>query len=170
MTIKMVLASDTKGGIGLNNKLPWYCPEDLEYFKKVTSGSTVVMGRNTWISLQVLGMKNGLPDRVNKVITSRSKFLSGSMRKDHYIGMDVVKSKLLVQAKYYNDRVCIIGGKSIYDQLLPFVDVIHHTVISGEYECDTFMDVTQWTESSDWELKETKVLSDKAKVYIWRKV
>lgn len=167
--IKMILASTVDGGIGLDNKLPFHCPEDLQYFKKVTSGSTVLMGRNTWISLQRLGMKNGLPDRVNKVITSQHKFLNGNMRKEHYISMDVARDKLLQQAKFYGDEVFIIGGKSLYEQLLHLTEEIHHTVIKGCYECDTFIDTSIWEDGIDWRLEEVKTLSEVAEVKIWRK-
>lgn len=167
--IKMILASTVDGGIGLDNKLPFHCPEDLQYFKKVTSGSTVLMGRNTWVSLQRLGMKNGLPDRVNKVITSQHKFLNGNMRKEHYISMDVAKNKLLQQAKFYGDEVFIIGGKSLYEQLFNFVSEVHHTVIKGEHKCDTFIGTSMWEDDIDWCLEEVKTLSEVAEVKIWRK-
>lgn len=167
--IKMILASTVDGDIGLDNKLPFHCPEDLQYFKKVTYGSTVIMGRNTWVSLQRLGMKNGLPDRTNKVITSQYKFLNGNMRKEHYISMDVAKNKLLQQAKFYGDEVFIIGGKSIYEQLFHLVDEIHHTTIKGDYECDTFIDTRMWEDDMDWCLEEVKTLSEVAEVRVWRK-
>lgn len=156
----MVVCSDKYGGIGLNNKLPWHCPEDLEYFKEQTLYKTVVMGRKTFESLP---FEHGLPLRENVVLTNLFK-PNTYCNKTLY-----TNAQGLLQYTETKRDIWIIGGKSIYDQLLPFVEEIHHTVISGEYECDTFMDVTQWTESSDWELKETKVLSDKAKVYIWRK-
>lgn len=167
--IKMILASTEQGGIGLDNKLPFHCPEDLQYFKKITSGSTVLMGRNTWVSLQRLGMKNGLPDRVNKVITSQHKFLNGNMRKEHYISMGVAKNKLLQQAKFYGDEVFIIGGKSLYEQLFHFVSEVHHTTIKGHYECDTFLDTSVWEDNIDWCLEEVKTLSEVAEVKVWRK-
>ena len=49
--IKMILATDANGGLGFKNSLPWYIPEDLQYFKSVTDGQTVVMGRKTFESL-----------------------------------------------------------------------------------------------------------------------
>ncbi|UUW39806.1 putative dihydrofolate reductase [Vibrio phage VPMCC14] len=167
--IKMIIATDVRGGIGFQNKLPWCCPEDLQYFKEQTEGSTVVMGRNTWVSLQRLGMKNGLPERINKVITSQSKFLTGNMRKEHYISMGVVKNKLLRQAKFYGDEVFIMGGKSLYEQLFHLVDEVHHTTIKGDYECDTFVDTCMWEDNTNWFLDEVKTLSEVAEVKIWRK-
>lgn len=170
MTIKMILASNTNGGIGLNGKIPWHIPEDLQYFQKVTDGQTVLMGNNTWISLQKAGLPKGLPNRINKVITSQHRFLSGNKRKEHYISMGVVKSKMLPHAKFYNEKVWIIGGASIYEQLLPFVEEIHHTCVKGEYSCDTFVDTGLWVYSPDWKMCETKILCDNATVNIWRKV
>ncbi len=50
--ISLIVCVDSEYGIGKSNDLPWYIPEDLKHFKQVTDGHTVVMGRNTWDSIQ----------------------------------------------------------------------------------------------------------------------
>lgn len=176
--IKMILASTVEGGIGLGNKLPFHCPEDLQYFKEQTEGNVVIMGRKTFDSLP---SKNGLPNRKQYVLTSQdlgsvwgeiklsSKPICGRNRKvGYYAHIDIIISYLdLMKDEEY--PIWVIGGKSIYDQLLPYVQEIHHTIVEGDYECDTFVDINSWNDSIAWYLDDVKTLSDKAEVKIWRK-
>lgn len=162
--IKMILASNTNGGIGFEGKLPWHIPEDLQYFKSVTDGQTVIMGRKTFESLP---FEDGLPNRSNILISS-----------NYYVGKRCLNFKDLTSIKTYitmkepllRGDIWVIGGASIYEQLFPYVEEIHHSVIYGDYECDTFVDTDKWIDSEDWKLVETKVLSERATVFIWRKV
>ena len=61
----MIVAADSKNGIGINNELPWHLSDDLKRFKEITTGHSVIMGRNTWFSLP----KRPLPNRRNIVLT-----------------------------------------------------------------------------------------------------
>ena len=65
MEIHLIWAQDYDGGIGKNGQLPWYIPEDLKNFKKITLDSTIIMGRKTWDSLPF----KPLPNRRNIVIS-----------------------------------------------------------------------------------------------------
>lgn len=173
MTIKMILCTDKNGGLGKDGNLPWgnNYPEDLQYFKQQTLNSTVVMGRKTWIGLQKIGLRKGLPDRKNLVVTSQDKFLNGNQRKEHYIDFGVLKSKVLPHYKFYKDKIWIIGGKSIYEQLFPYVEEIHHSIIiDKEYDCDTFMDVSLWQDNLRWKKVRCEQLSDNVIVNVWRKI
>ena len=67
--LSMMVAKATNNVIGRNNKLPWYLPNDLKYFKQVTFGKPVIMGRKTWESL-----KGPLPGRTNIVITRQPAY------------------------------------------------------------------------------------------------
>ena len=66
--IHLIWAQDSNGGIGKKGSLPWYIPEDLKNFKKLTQNSTIIMGRNTWESLPI----KPLPKRRNIVISSHN--------------------------------------------------------------------------------------------------
>ena len=70
--LNLIVAIDKKRGIGLNNKIPWYFKEDLQFFKKITLNSIVIMGRNTWESL-----KKPLPQRYNIVLSTTKKEKDG---------------------------------------------------------------------------------------------
>lgn len=161
--IKMILATDEKGGVGDLGKLPWYVPEDLKYFKDITDGQTVVMGRKTFESLP---FKNGLPNRLNWIISNN--------RNSAGIGNIVTDLSAWTNHSEYLNRVrgdiWIIGGASIYEQLFSFVEETHHTCVKGEYSCDTFVNTRLWVDSPEWNLCETKVLCHNATVNIWRKV
>ena len=160
MTIKMIIATDCNFGIGKDNKLPWDCPEDLQYFKEQTKDKIVIMGRNTYESLP---FENGLPDRTNYIL-SRSLNLPDNMYR-------LCQLRCLTDIKKYcldttKRDVWVIGGASVYNQFLSRVEEIHHTIVDGEYDCDTFFDMSFL---EDWILHESFSLSDEATVNIWRR-
>ena len=177
MTIKMILATDEKGGIGSEGKLPWHIPEDLQYFKEMTYRQAVVMGNETFKSLP---FENGLPSRYNYVLSSCIPALDKLGYRNVYVNHNmghvtkfVNKNWILTRLQMLNileDNTFIIGGASIYEQLFPFVEEIYHTCVKGEYSCDTFVDTSLWVNSPEWKLVESKVLCDKATVNIWRKI
>ena len=120
MNYKLIVATDEKGGIGKDNKIPWHFSDDLEYFSKITKGegkNSVIMGRKTWDSLPI----KPLPGRANLVM-STSGYSKGYC--------DVL-------AGFYKDN-WVIGGEQIYNLYLPEVSHIYLTEIKGDYNCDTF--------------------------------
>lgn len=166
MTVKMIIATDQNFGIGKDNKLPWDCPEDMQYFKEQTEGYHVVMGFNTFESLP---FKRGLPNRDNTVITSwdRKCFLEDGQ--DYYLEVTLlpkVVGELRLHKKDLDLDTWIIGGASIYKELLPYVEEIHHTTIEGTYDCDTFFDMSFVKE---WKLIGGKDLATNAVLKVWRK-
>lgn len=158
--IKMILASTEDGGIGLDNKLPFHCPEDLDYFKSNTLYHSVVMGRKTFESLP---FEHGLPLRENVVLTNMFK-PNTYCNKTLYTNTQ----ELLQYPETIRD-IWVIGGKSVYEQLFHITEEIHHTIIKGDYECDTFINTSMWEDDIDWCLEEVKTLSEVAEVRIWRK-
>lgn len=162
MTVKMILATDSFFGIGKDGSIPWNCPEDMQYFKEQTLNQTVIMGRKTFDSLP---HKGGLPDRQQIVITQAAKFVDGRT-KIVYSYLEDWKQYLSMVQDLQWEGFWVIGGTFIYNQLLPYVDEIHHTMIDGDYNCDTFfnMDFLE-----DWKLVEGKDLADNAVLNIWRR-
>lgn len=135
--IAAVVAVDKNFGIGNNNELLAHIPEDLKNFKKLTTGHTVIMGRKTYDSLSI----KPLPDRANIVVTSNinnDNILE--IRKDGvlYTGLDVIKG-ILIQLSSITFDVFIIGGGTIYKELLPYCDKIYLTKIHHSYgNVDTY--------------------------------
>ena len=144
--IAAIVAVDANWGIGFDGELLERIPEDMKHFRELTMDTIVVMGRKTWDSLP----KKPLPNRIN-VIISRSM-----MNNNPY--WDVVKRLTLCMSMDYvikymenMDKVFIIGGGSIYEQLLPYCDRVYVTKIHKAYEnVDTYFPVNL-DESSEWQ-------------------
>ncbi|ALE52379.1 dihydrofolate reductase [Candidatus Thioglobus autotrophicus] len=126
MRLSIIVAMDDNQLIGKDNALPWHLPADLGYFKKTTTGKTVLMGRKTYESIGF-----ALPNRRN-VIVSRNAGFSAE-------GCEVVDSieRALDLAKG-DEEVMIMGGASFYEQMLPSVDRLYITQIAGSYQGDAY--------------------------------
>ena len=128
--ISMILAKSGNGVIGSNNKLPWHFKEDLQHFKKMTTGKTVIMGRKTWESIPV-----PLKDRLVLVVTSNPVESYGcKMFSSFDEALDFAKK---VEPK----EVVIAGGSSIYKQGIDHASIIYETIINDHYEGDTYFTV-----------------------------
>lgn len=123
--------------IGRDNRLPWRLPADLAYFKRVTMGHPVIMGRRTWESIG-----RPLPGRQN-IIVSRNRDYSAA-------GATVVASlDDAWRAAGDVEEACVIGGTSLFAEALPHADRIHLTEVEAEVEGDTYFppfDRSQWVE------------------------
>ncbi len=121
--------------MGADNRLPWHIPDDLAYFKKMTMGKAMVMGRKTYESIG-----RPLPGRLSIVIT-RNKDFSAE-------GVVVVNSmdEAIEKAKEYADEVMIIGGAEIFDLVLESADRLYVTLIKKQFKGDTFFPAygNQW--------------------------
>ena len=127
--ISAIVAVDSNWGIGYNGDLLEHIPEDLKYFKALTTGHVVVMGRKTWDSLP----KKPLPNRINYVITKEAKASNDEVA---YFDMDCIKMMMQKQTDY---EYFIIGGGTIYNQLLPFCDRVYVTKIYKDHDnVDTY--------------------------------
>ena len=126
--MKLIVACDPKGGIGYQNKLPWSKIEgDLPRFKELTTGKTVVMGRNTWDSLP----KKPLPNRNNVIVTS----LPFARLPENTMTLTNIDS--------IDKDAWIIGGAKLINSSWNYVNEIHLTRTFTEYTCDTFIDLVQ---------------------------
>lgn len=125
MEIRIVVAASENNFIGIDNQLPWHLPEDLKFFKKMTTGMPVVMGKNTWISLG-----RALPNRLNVVISS-----SLNDAPDGVLIFDSLEKAIAYLKKDGHETVSIIGGGQIYKAALHLTDVVYltrvHTVLEN---------------------------------------
>lgn len=123
--ISIIVATDLNNGIGYNNNIPWYIPEEMLWFKHKTLFSTIILGSKTF---QSLGNKE-LPNR-NHIILSK---------KNNNLLIDVIKEC----NNNTNEEYFIIGGSEIYKEALELdvVDRIYKTVINKNYDCDKFFPV-----------------------------
>lgn len=132
MIISLVAAVDSKNGIGLNGKMPWgHIKEDMEFFRGLTTGSTVIMGRVTFESL---GNKP-LPNRRNIVISSTAN-VAYYFKYDNLFYEYSLENALLRLLS--ENQIFIIGGESIYKKAIDYADRIFLTHIDKDYNCDRF--------------------------------
>jgi dihydrofolate reductase len=119
----LIVAAARNDVIGAGGTLPWYLPEDLRRFKRLTVGHPVVVGRVTHESILTrLGCP--LPERTSIVVSSRPAGQAG--------GPGVVWTTSL-------DEVFVIGGASVYEQVLPQVDRVYLTRLHRDVDGDTAM-------------------------------
>ena len=138
--ISAIVAVDENWGIGYNGDLLEHIPEDLKYFKQLTSGNTIVMGRKTWDSLP----KKPLPNRFNVVITSQERHFEEMTA---FIPFSEAVSRLKHSPK--EDDWFIIGGGQIYKELLPYCDRVYITKIFKDHaNVDTYF--PNLDESEEW--------------------
>ncbi len=145
MIIAIIVAVAKNNVIGMGNTIPWYCPEDLKYFKRTTLGSPILMGRKTYESLKI----KPLPGRKNIVVT-RDKNLS-------YEGCDMVaniEEGIALAEPDSTEKLFVIGGADIYQQCLPMAKELYITEVDVRVEGDRFFPLI---EKSEWSLVEENV-------------
>ncbi len=136
MTVSLVVAHAENRTIGRGGKLPWHLPADLQFFKRLTTNHTIVMGRKTYESIG-----RPLPNRRSIVITRDPGY-----RAD---GVDIAPSleEALAMAAG-DDDVFIIGGAEVFEQGIPLAERIYLTKIHAQVEGDVWfppIDEGEWT-------------------------
>ena len=125
--ISIIAAVARNRAIGYQNKLIYWLPDDLKRFKQLTTGHTIVMGRNTFLSLP----KGALPNRRNIVLSTTQRSFPGC---DAYTSLEEALNHCRPDEDIY-----IIGGASVYAQAMPFADRLCLTEIDDTpAEADTF--------------------------------
>ena len=128
MKLSLIAAVARNGVIGNGNRLPWYLPEDLAHFRRVTAGCTVIMGRRTWDSLPE--RFRPLPGRRNIVVTQQPGWAEP--------GAEVAASPDAALALLGGDeKAFVIGGVALYAALMPQVDELLLTEIASDFAGDT---------------------------------
>lgn len=114
----IIVAVSPENVIGLDGRIPWYYPSDLKRFKRLTTGTTIIMGRLTWESLG-----RALPNRRNIVISNTLPQLASAL-----LGIEVFRSIDEALAVSTGD-VWFIGGAKVYEEAMKHVDVIDVTYV-----------------------------------------
>ena len=128
--MNIIVAADENWAIGNKDKLLVSIPNDQKHFREETTGKVVVLGRKT---LQTFPQGQPLKNRTN-IILSRDK----SYKVKDATVVHSLEELLEELKKYDTEDVYIIGGESIYKQMLPYCDVAHVTKIDHKYEADTY--------------------------------
>ncbi|MGO2243291.1 MAG: dihydrofolate reductase [Halomonas sp.] len=130
--VAMIVAMARNRVIGVEGKLPWYLPEDLKFFKRMTQAKPLVMGRKTFTSIG-----KALPNRLNVVVTRNAEFVHEGVRVCHDLPAALVLADqhATIEAA---EEIMVMGGGEIYRQALPFAQRLYIT----EVACDVEGDVT----------------------------
>ena len=140
--MNLIAAVDENWAIGKNNQLLVRIPADQKFFREMTTGKVVVMGRKTLESFP-----NGQPlkNRTNIVLTHNKDYAVKDAVVVH--SMDELHEEL---KKYDSDDVFVLGGEKIYEQLLDECDVAHITKIDFAYDADAYF--PNLDQNPDWEI------------------
>ena len=156
--ISAIVAVDKDWGIGYQGQLLEHLPPDMKYFKELTMGNIVIMGRKTWDSLPV----KPLPSRTNVVITSKETFYAQCGKGNApTVYSNLNQIKLILNGKIYDQskEVFVIGGGQIYKELLPYCDRVYVTFIGKSHDnVDTYF--PNLDEDPEWEVSTYTELRD----------
>ncbi|ASP37721.1 dihydrofolate reductase [Bacterioplanes sanyensis] len=145
MSLALIVAKAQNHTIGRDNKLPWYLPNDLKYFKQVTLGKPIIMGRKTYDSIG-----KPLPGRTNIVITRQTDYQPPQADESVRVvdsleaAQQLAEQILLINGQ---DEAMIIGGAEIYALALPLVERMYITEVHAKVDGDAFFpafDTQQW--------------------------
>nr|WP_298250890.1 dihydrofolate reductase [uncultured Halomonas sp.] len=141
--VAMIAAMDRHRVIGVDNALPWYLPEDLKFFKRMTQAKPLVMGRKTFQSIG-----RALPGRLNIVVTRDTDFHHDGIRVCH----DIAAALTLADQQAIIDgveEIMVMGGAEIYAQALPDASRLYLTEVDTEVAGDARfpeVDPAEWVE------------------------
>lgn len=146
MKVTAIAAMSKNRVIGSNNGIPWYLQEDFRFFKRTTLNHPIIMGRKTFESIG-----KPLPKRTNMVVTKNPFYISSGI-----VILHSLEAALEMANNHGEEEVFIIGGGTIYQQSLPFLDSIYLTEVQTELAGDTFFPELNF---NNWKVSE--ILSHK---------
>ena len=135
--LSIIVAIAKNNVIGKDNKLIWHIPEDLKRFKKITTGKTIIMGRNTFLSLGRV-----LPERKHVVLTHLKETVSDDPQVKTVYSIDDLKEYIENDQENF-----VIGGAMMYKTLMPYANKMYITEIDQEFEGDVYfpeIDKNEW--------------------------
>lgn len=141
MRLAAIVAQAENRVIGNQNRLPWHLPEDLKYFKSVTLGKPVIMGRKTFESIG-----RPLPGRPNIVVSRDQSYQPDGVDVVHSLEAAIERAEQLLLING-GDEALLIGGAELYKQALDRVQRLYLTQVHAEVEGDAWfpaLDAGQW--------------------------
>ncbi|ABC32506.1 Dihydrofolate reductase [Hahella chejuensis KCTC 2396] len=141
VVLSIVVARAENGAIGVENTLPWRLSNDLQYFKQVTMGKPIIMGRKTFDSIG-----RPLPGRTNIVVTRNKDWRHDGVNVAH--SLDEAVS---LAAREQAEEVMLIGGAELYRQGLAAAQRVYLTEVKTSVQGDAFfpeLDLADWRETS----------------------
>ena len=139
MKISCIVAVAENNVIGKDNDIPWYLPADLKYFKKITTGHHILMGRKCYASIG-----RPLPNRTNIIVTRDPYFITSNCIVKHSI-----EEGVLAAQENGEEELFIIGGGMLYRQTIDLWDRIYLTEVDVKVDGDIFFPAIK---ESEWKL------------------
>lgn len=139
--LSAIVAMSENRVIGVNNQLPWHLPADLKHFKTLTTGHPIVMGRKTFESIG-----KPLPNRTNIILTRDPTYLATGC-----LVVTSIAEALNLSAVKQTNEIFIIGGATIYKQLLPQINKLYLTLVHTTIVGDTYfppIEMSEWIEEA----------------------
>jgi dihydrofolate reductase len=135
--ISIIVSLDENGGIGKNNRIPWHIRKDLIRLRDMTKDHLAILGQNSYESMAGYYDKSGrpMPAKEYIVLTFDKKFKS---TRNNTFAAFSIQDALDRANKSGEKEVFIIGGASIYKQMLENADRLYLTIVNGSFDCDTF--------------------------------
>jgi len=145
LAVSIIVAMTRDRVIGNKGTIPWHIREEAEHFRELTTGNTVIMGRNTWESLPE--KFRPLPDRLNIIVSTSLGEQKGAI-------VCKTVSEAVVKAAYAGkgETFCI-GGAQLYMAMLPMAEVMHVSWVKGNFAGDAHFPEIDF---SQWEQKQTR--------------
>lgn len=144
MGTAIVAALTSEYVIGCGGKLPWRISEEAQLFKQITSGGTVIMGKNTWESLPA--KFRPLPNRTNIVVSSTLAEAGGAT-------ICKTLNEAIWRAKKGGKEIFIIGGARLYEESIKYCDTMHLSWVKKNYSGDTYFPKFN---AEEWEVGEER--------------
>lgn len=141
--MNMIVAVDKHWAIGLKGHLLVQIPADQKFFREETTGKVIVMGRKTFESLPG---RQPLAKRINIIMTQKKDYKVKGAIVTHSL-----EETLELLKQYHSQDIFIIGGSTVYQQFLPYVDTIHVTKMNYSYQADVWFPLNL-DKSEEWEV------------------
>ena len=155
--MNMIVAADKQWGIGKNGDLLDNIPEDMKFFRETTMGKVVIMGGVTFLSLP---NQQPLKNRTNIILSD-----DGSVtHPDAICFKDLDEAVNFAKANYKDEDIFFIGGASIYNQCIKYIDTAYITRIDKVYDADRF--IPNFDELSDWRIASEEMVKTEKGIYI----
>ena len=145
--LSIIVGVDEEGGFGKDGKIPWYFPEDLKNFKKVTDNSVCIMGRKTYEDMleMVKKRKKDKKKKLTELLPNRTCFVVTSNENYEVEGATAVRNiRAAVEELDESDsrEIFIVGGLRMYIEGLAWTETIYLTIVKGKtYGCDRFFPI-----------------------------
>jgi len=143
MIISAIVAASKNWVIGKNNEIPWYIPNDLRYFRRMTLGHHIILGRKNYESIG-----KPLPKRTNLIVTRDTNFEAPGCLVVHS-----VEEAIAIAKKNKEEELMICGGGQIYAQTMPLVEKLYFTEIEAVVDGDVYFPEI---DESEWDLISTE--------------